>query len=59
MEETMMMMMVVDKGLLNHAFKGEWDLLRKRGKGGARSSQDNFLDQSMYFKSEIFNHPLR
>ena len=55
----MMMMMVVDKGLLNRAFKGEWDLLRKRGKGGARSSQDNFLYQSLYFKSEIFNHPLR
>ena len=26
-----MVMLVVDKGLLNCAFKGEWDLFRKRG----------------------------
>lgn len=35
MEETIMMMMV-DKGLLNHTFKGEWGLFRKRGKGRSK-----------------------
>ena len=34
MEETIMMM--VDKGLLNRAFKSEWGLFRKRGKGRSK-----------------------
>lgn len=53
--------MVVDKGLLNCAFKGEWDLFRKRGKGRSKIiiKTISSISLTMYFKSENFNYSLR